>query len=443
SRGGQQQPLPHLDTLSPLQICEWVVQRARAGGGGFGFMYTGQRRQHLQRLPECVSQRGVPGCVEAAALGASESAVALGASESAAALGASASTATGPTSAEALHTFTLVSGASRCFFCDCTTVTLLTAPVPDQFVTVTTLGGEFVAICMDSRTGTHLATFTRRPGSGLYTPTTASAQVAASGPVAASSQVAASGPVTASGQLAASCSCRVLTHQTQLRHHRLGHPSQHRLHSMHSRLLVSGLPSPGPSPPYRARLPHRAFLAPLLTPPSFLQPPLLCRLSTWTFLRLHSDRGGEFSSGLLAEFCRDQGIRQTFTLPASPQQNVIAECRIGLVMEVARTSIIHTVALHFLWPFAVRYAAHQLNLWPRVSLSETSPTLRWTGEVGDESEFRVWGALSLVRNTTASKLSPCTLRCDFLGFPTDAPPWQFYHPRSRHTPSPHRVLLPQ
>ncbi|CAI7908153.1 unnamed protein product, partial [Closterium sp. NIES-53] len=60
-------------------------------------------------------------------------------------------------------------------------------------------------------------------------------------------------------------------------------------------------------------------------------------------LRLHSDRGGEFSSDLLREFCRGEGILQSFTLPASPQQNGIAERRIGLVME---------------------YAAHQLNLWP-------------------------------------------------------------------------------
>ncbi|CAI7745022.1 unnamed protein product, partial [Closterium sp. NIES-53] len=30
-----------------------------------------------------------------------------------------------------------------------------------------------------------------------------------------------------------------------------------------------------------------------------------------------------------------------------------------------------------------------LNLWPCVSLPETSPTLRWTGEVGDASVFRV------------------------------------------------------
>ncbi|CAI7764224.1 unnamed protein product [Closterium sp. NIES-54] len=105
-------------------------------------------------------------------------------------------------------------------------------------------------------------------------------------------------------------------------------------------------------------------------------------------LRLHSDRGGEFSSDLLSHFCRGEGILQSFTHPDSPQQNGIAEHRIGLVMEVARTSMIHTAAPHFLWPFAVRYAAHQLNLWPRVSLPETSPTLRWKGKVGDASVFR-------------------------------------------------------
>ncbi|CAI5522840.1 unnamed protein product [Closterium sp. Naga37s-1] len=117
-------------------------------------------------------------------------------------------------------------------------------------------------------------------------------------------------------------------------------------------------------------------------------------------LRLHSDRGGEFASDLLRDFCLGEGITQSFTLPASPQQNGVAECRIGLVMEVARTSMIHAAAPHFLWPFAVRYAAHQLNLWPRVSLPETSPTLRWTGKVGDASMFRVWGSRAFVRDTT-------------------------------------------
>ncbi|CAI7888374.1 unnamed protein product [Closterium sp. NIES-54] len=117
-------------------------------------------------------------------------------------------------------------------------------------------------------------------------------------------------------------------------------------------------------------------------------------------LRLHSDRGGEFSSDLLRDF-------------------------------IARTSMIHAAAPHFLWPFAVWYAAHQLNLWPRVSFPETSPTLCWTGKVGDESVFQVWGSRALVRDTSANKLSARAILCVFLGFTPDAHGWQFYHPTSR------------
>ncbi|CAI7862991.1 unnamed protein product, partial [Closterium sp. NIES-54] len=149
-------------------------------------------------------------------------------------------------------------------------------------------------------------------------------------------------------------------------------------------------------------------------------------------LRLYSDRGGEFSSDLFHDFCRGEGILQSFTLPESPQQNGIADRRIGLVMEVARTSMIHAVAPNFMWPFAVRYAAHQLNLWPHVSLPETSPTLRWTGEVCDASVFRVLGSRAFVRDTSADKLSARAIPCVFLGFPPDALGWQFYHPTSRH-----------
>ncbi|CAI5481162.1 unnamed protein product [Closterium sp. Yama58-4] len=153
--------------------------------------------------------------------------------------------------------------------------------------------------------------------------------------------------------------------------------------------------------------------------------------SDFPVLRLHSDRGGEFSSGPLRAFCRARGIRQTFTLPASPQQNGIAERRIGMVMDVARTSMIHAAAPHFLWPFAVQYAARQINLQPWVSLPETSPTLRWTGKVGDAFAFRVWGSRAFVRYLSTDKLSSRAIPCVFLGFPPDAPGWQFYHPTSR------------
>ncbi|CAI7762339.1 unnamed protein product [Closterium sp. NIES-54] len=84
--------------------------------------------------------------------------------------------------------------------------------------------------------------------------------------------------------------------------------------------------------------------------------------------------------------------------------------------------MIHAAAPHFLWPFAVWYAAHQLNLWPRVSLPESSPTLLWTGKVGDASRFRVWGARAFVRDTTADKLSPRAIPCMDPSFLAPGPP---------------------
>ncbi|CAI7789152.1 unnamed protein product [Closterium sp. NIES-54] len=172
------------------------------------------------------------------------------------------------------------------------------ADLQDQGVDQFTSAGQRVTHCTCARTGRHLATFTRRLGSSLYTLSTASPPVPASGQVAASSQVFAA----ASGS--------------------------------------------GP------------------------------------------DKGE---------------VTETFTLLASPQQNGIAERRIGMVMDVARTSMIHAAAPHFLWPFAV----------------------------GDASAFRVWGSRALVRDLSADKLSPRATPCIFHGFPPDAPGWQFYHPTSR------------
>ncbi|CAI7915878.1 unnamed protein product [Closterium sp. NIES-54] len=110
-------------------------------------------------------------------------------------------------------------------------------------VTTTTPGGQPVSICTCKQTGRHLATFTRRPGSSLYT--------LATGPP----QVAASAQVSASGLVAPPCSCRLLSHQNLLWHYRFGHLSLPRLRGMHSRLLVFGLPRslpplpPSPAPP--------------------------------------------------------------------------------------------------------------------------------------------------------------------------------------------------
>ncbi|CAI7820015.1 unnamed protein product [Closterium sp. NIES-54] len=350
----------------------------------------------------------------------------------AAALSASEPALPGTVLAEALHTFTLDSNASRCFFHDSTTLSPLSAPVPlrlaDHSRGPVLARSSTVLPCpavpSGSLSGLHLPSLSTNlvstaalkdaildghyhhsGGSSLYTLTSEPPQVVAS------AQVSASGPV------APPCSCRLLSHQTLLWHHRLGHPSLPCLRGMHSRLLVSALPrSLPPLPPSPAlpclpclqgrqrAAPHSSSFPPTTAPLQNLHMdvwgpvrvsgqdckryfllvvadytryttvfPLRSKgevpdvLIPWIravrlqlrerfrkdlpVLRLHSDRG-EFSSDLLRDFSCGEGILRLFTLLASPQKNGIAERHTGLVMEVARTSIIHAAAPHFLWPFA-------------------------------------------------------------------------------------------
>ncbi|CAI7855235.1 unnamed protein product [Closterium sp. NIES-54] len=430
----------------------------------------------------------------------------------AAALGAGESSLPGTALAKSLHTFTLDSGASRCFFRDSTILTPLPAPVlgrladpfgglvvarsstnltcptvpsgslsglhlpsfstnlvstsalQDAMVTTTTPGGQRVSINMCTRKGRHLATFTRRPGSTQYT-------LAAEPP-----QVPASAQVSASGQIAPPCLCRLLSHQTLLWHHRLGHPTLPCLRGMHSRLLVSDLPRthpplpPSPAPPClpsvegRQRATHHSSFPPTTAPLQTLHVDVWgpARVSgqgrdRYFLLSVSSSASGSMRTFLsyvctLTEvvsspptscgtFFRREGILQSFTLSESPLQNGIAECRIGLVMEVARTSMIHAAAPHFLWLFAVRYAAHQLSLWPRVSFLETSPTLRWMGKVGDASVFWVWGSRAFVRDTSADKLSARAIPCD-VTFDKSFPFYRLFPYRSAPPPPPLLVLAP-
>ncbi|CAI7735556.1 unnamed protein product [Closterium sp. NIES-53] len=343
----------------------------------------------------------------------------------AAALGASESALLGTAPVGAFHTFTLDSGASHCFFRDSTTLTPLPAPVPvrladpsggpvlarsstvlpcpaipsgslsglhlpsfstnlvstaalqDTMVTTTTPGGQRVSICTCTRTGRHLATFCHRPGSSLYTLTSEPSQ---------------------------DCKRYFLLVVDDYTRYTTVFPLRSKGEVVD--VLIPWIRA------VRLQLRERFGL-------------------DLPVLHLHFDIGGEFSFDLLWDFCRGEGILQSFTLPASLQQNGVDERCIGLVMEVARTSMIHAAAPHFLWLFAVRCATHQLNLWPRVSLLETSATLRWTGKVGDASVFRVWGSRAFVRDTSADKLSSRAIPCMFLGFPPDAPGTQFYHPTSR------------
>ncbi|CAI5953884.1 unnamed protein product [Closterium sp. NIES-65] len=361
--------------------------------------------------------------IETTALGADE-ATTLGASACASS-GAGESALSGTASASASLTFTLDSRASRSFFRDHTTLTPLGQPVAVSLADPS--GGPVlshfstVLPCLAAPSSTL---------SCLYLPSFSTNLVAASGQVFAAA--------SRSGPESAPCSCRLLSHETLLWHHPLGHPSVPRLRGMASHVLVSGLPrslpplppGPGPScvPCVEGRLraaPHSSQFPPTQAPLETLH------MDVWGPARVRGQGHERYFLLVVDDYSRYTTVFPFRSKGDMTEQNGIAERRIGMVMDVARTSMMHAAAPHFLWPFVVRYAAHQINLHPRVSMTETSPALLWTGKVGDASAFRVWGSRAFVCDLSADKSSPRAAPFVFLGFPPEAPGWQFYHPTSR------------
>ncbi|CAI7924651.1 unnamed protein product [Closterium sp. NIES-54] len=374
----------------------------------------------------------------------------------AAALGASESgtlPSTAPT--KALHTFTLDSGVSHCFFLDGTTLTPLPAPVParqaDPSRGLVVARSSTVLPCpavpSGSLSGLHLPSFSTNLASTaalqdgghhswrpacvdlhVYTDGSSPGHVHSSARVesvhsryrAFSGNCVCSGVCVRSGSIPLLVSPPVAPDPSVVPPSGSPLPATPSWHALPSPCLWSSQVFASPPSLAFSALPSLRLGAAVRRSSLLLVSPNDCSPADsphgrrfgqdLPILRLHFDRGGEFSSDLFRDFCRGEGILQSFTLPNSPQQNGIAEHRIGLVME---------------------YAAHQLNLWPRVSLPETSPTLHWTGKVGNASVLRVWGSRAFVRDPSADKLSARAIPCVFLGFVPDTLGWKFYHPTSR------------
>ncbi|CAI7757933.1 unnamed protein product [Closterium sp. NIES-54] len=290
SGGGQHQRQQcRSETLSPQHLREWFMCGASGGSCpiaifdlDFDAILSAMYALSVSAEGDCYRCVPPDPGIAVAVLGASESGTLPG---------------TPPT--KALHTFTLDSGASSCFFHDSTTLTPLPAPVPVRLGDPS--GGPVVArsstvlscpaVPSGSLSGHHLPSFSTNLVS------TAALQDA----MVTTTRLFYGTTVWVTPPCLAFVACT---------------------------LVFLSLASPGPSLPCHPCLPRPAFLAsrgasaPLLTPPRFPRRLLPFRLSTWTFhlqlrerfgqdlpvLRLHSDRGGEFSSTLLRDFCRGEGI---------------------------------------------------------------------------------------------------------------------------------------
>ncbi|CAI5962554.1 unnamed protein product [Closterium sp. NIES-64] len=236
------------------------------------------------------------------------------------------------------------------------------------------------------------------------------------------------------------CHCRLLSNKTMLFHHRLGHINFRALSDLATKQLLHGLPTSLPSPtstlgppcldcaqsklreqphppiesisaapldrvhmdlwgpaPVRSRGGHFYFLVIIDDYSRYVAVHLLSSKSEapgviieWakqahkhfktTIKVFHSDGGGEFRNNTLKAYCSTEGIRRTFTLPNSPQQNGIVESRNRTLVQIARCLLTHASAPPSLWGYAMLHAAALHNLHPHPHHTHTTPAELWTGQ---------------------------------------------------------------
>jgi transposase InsO family protein len=131
--------------------------------------------------------------------------------------------------------------------------------------------------------------------------------------------------------------------------------------------------------------------------------------------RLRSDRGGEYFSNTVDEFCVEDVIVHEMTLPYSPQPKGIAERknRTELVNAMLDTAGLSKEW----WGEAILTACHVLNKVPMKD-KEITPFEEWENKRLNPCYLRTWGCLVKVNVpiNKKRKLGPQTVDCVFLGY---------------------------
>ena len=134
--------------------------------------------------------------------------------------------------------------------------------------------------------------------------------------------------------------------------------------------------------------------------------------------RLRFDRGGEYMSADLQNWCASRGILLEPTAPYSPQQNGRAERFNRVLLERSRCMLADAQLSTEHWKSAAMYAAQLRNRSPYAPTGRT-PWEGMFGEKPDVSRFRVFGCkvhYQQPKSKRSSKWAPVGIPGIFLGF---------------------------
>ncbi|KAE8676644.1 hypothetical protein F3Y22_tig00111582pilonHSYRG00249 [Hibiscus syriacus] len=148
---------------------------------------------------------------------------------------------------------------------------------------------------------------------------------------------------------------------------------------------------------------------------------------------MRSDRGGEFTSRELQEFCEANGIRRQMTVPRSPQQNGVAERKNRTILDMARSMLKSKKLPKEFWAEAVACAVYLTNRSPTRSVWGKTPQEAWSGRKPDISHLRTFGSIAHVHvpDERRTKLGDKSESFIFIGYDANSKGYKLYNPNNK------------
>jgi hypothetical protein len=115
-----------------------------------------------------------------------------------------------------------------------------------------------------------------------------------------------------------------------------------------------------------------------------------------TVKAFRSDNGGEYTGHDFKAFCKESGIRQTFSGPHAPQQNGVAERSIGIIEGATRCHLIQSGLRKGFWAEAMSSAIYAINRSPSAALDGDIPYHLFFGKHAKLGHLRPFGCRAFV-----------------------------------------------
>ena len=160
-------------------------------------------------------------------------------------------------------------------------------------------------------------------------------------------------------------------------------------------------------------------------------------------LALQTDNGKEFDSVAVRQLLGSLGTTFRLSCPYTSQQNGKAERILRTLNDCVLTLLIHSAAPLPFWAEALNTATHLLKRRSCRAIGSETPYHLLLGVAPQYDDLRVFGCLCYpnISATTAHKLSPRSIACVFLGYPTDHRGYRCYDINTRRVYTSRHVVF--